>query len=101
MILNTIKKLKYKKILKKETNDNLFLKKVNNLLQKISNCNKEITDEKINKHFNKIKNMFLNKSSNDITYLETKKMAYNYHLYLLEEYYNKIYSTLFLEKSSN
>lgn len=100
-MIKQLKKLKYIKDLKKETNDGLFIKKVNELLQKISKCNEEINDNKITNHFEKIKNKFLNKTSNDITYLETKKMVFNYHLYLLEEYYNKIYNNLFFQKSSN
>ena len=100
-ILGNIRRFKYLKILNRETNDNVFMNNVNDLLQQISKYNKDITDEKITSHYDKIKRLFLNKSSNDITYLETKKMAYNYHLYLLNDYYNKIRSSLFFEKSSN
>lgn len=100
-LLNSIRRVKYLKILKRETNDSEFMCNVNDLLQQISKCNADITDEKITSHYDKIKRVFLNKSSSDITYLETKKMAYNYHLYLLNDYYNKICSSLFLEKSSN
>ena len=100
-LLSSIRKVKYMKNLKRETNDNVFICNVNNLLQQISKCNKDVTDEKITSHYDKIKQLFLNKSSSDITYLETKKMAYNYHLYLLNDYYNKTCSSLFFEKSSN
>ena len=58
-LISNIKKIKYLRILKRETNDNVFLSKVNMLLSKISRLNKDITDDKINSHFDKIKSMFL------------------------------------------
>lgn len=103
MIVEKIRKNKYLRMLLKETNDNIFMDDVNALNDKIS----PYTDEdiayydKIKKHYSEIKNAFFNKKSNDLTYLEAKKIAYNYHLYLLKDYYNKICERLFFEKLSN
>ena len=101
--MNIIKNVKYINKLKKETNDVEFINKINNIKQKIKKYKyiyKEL-EEKINKHYQIIKKMFLNKKSNDKRYLKTKKMAYDYHLYLLEKYYNETCKTKFLEKLSN
>lgn len=101
--MNPIEKIKYLNELKKETNDTKFINKVNRIKNQIEiyNPQKEDYEKKIQQHYQIIQKMFLNKKSNDIRYLETKKMAYNYHLYLLENYYNEIQKTLFLEKLSN
>ena len=101
--MNIIKNIKYLNKLKKETNDIKFLNDIENLKSKIETLNKtsETYEEKINKHYQTIKKMFLNKKSNDIRYLKTKKMAYEYHLYLLNSYYNEMCKTKFLEKLSN
>jgi hypothetical protein len=102
--MNIIKNIKYITELKRETNDDKFLKKINMIKTKIEineiNIDKEY-QEKIEKHYQIIKKMFLNKKSNNIRYLQTKKMAYNYHLYLLENYYNKTCKTKFLQKLGN
>ena len=101
--MNIIKNVKYLNKLKKETNDIIFLNNINNIKQKINQyeyTNMEY-EKKINKHYQTIKKMFLNKKSNDLRYLKTKKMAYEYHLYLLENYYKEICKTNFLEKLSN
>ena len=101
--MNIIKNIKYLNKLKKETNDMKFLneiEKINNKIIIYETTNK-IYEDKINKHYQTIKKMFLNKKSNDIRYLKTKKMAYEYHLYLLNNYYNEICKTKFLEKLSN
>lgn len=101
--MNIIKNIKYINKLKKETNDIKFLNEIQNLNNKIKTYNtpNEIYEEKIDKHYQTIKKMFINKKSNDIRYLQTKKMAYEYHLYLLNNYYNEICKTKFLEKLSN
>ena len=101
--MNIIKNIKYLNKLKKETNDIKFLNDIENLKSKIETLNKtnETYEKKINKHYQTIKKMFLNKKSNDIRYLKTKKMAYEYHLYLLNNYYNEMCKTKFLEKLSN
>ena len=101
--MNIIKNIKYLNKLKKETNDIKFLNDIGNLKSKIETLNKtnETYEKKINKHYQTIKKMFLNKKSNDIRYLKTKKMAYEYHLYLLNNYYNEMCKTKFLEKLSN
>ena len=101
--MNIIKNIKYLNKLKKETNDIKFLNDIGNLKSKIETLNKtnETYEKKINKHYQTIKKMFLNKKSNDIRYLKTKKMAYEYHLYLLNNYYNEICKTKHLEKLSN
>ena len=101
--MNIIKNIKYLNKLKKDTNDIKFLNDIENLKSKIETLNKtnETYEEKINKHYQTIKKMFLNKKSNDIRYLKTKKMAYEYHLYLLNNYYNEMCKTKFLEKLSN
>ena len=101
--MNIIKNIKYLNKLKKETNDINFLNEIEKIKIKIETLNKTSTtyEEKINKHYQTIKKMFLNKKSNDIRYLKTKKMAYEYHLYLLNNYYNEMCKTKFLEKLSN
>lgn len=102
--MNIIKNLKYINILKKETNDEKFINKINNIKTKIEINNIEndkYYEEKIEKHYEIIKKMFLNKKSNNIRYLQTKKMAYNYHLYLLENYYKKTCKTKYLQKLGN
>ena len=101
--MNIIKNIKYLNKLKKETNDIKFLNEIEIINNKIKlQKTKDLTyEEKINKHYQTIKKMFLNKKSNDIRYLKTKKMAYDYHLYLLNNYYNEICKTKFLEKLSN
>ena len=102
--MNIIKNIKYLNFLKKETNDEKFINKINNIKTKIEINNTEKDknyEEKIEKHYQIIKKMFLNKKSNDIRYLQTKKMAYNYHLYLLENYYKKTCKTKFLQKLGN
>ncbi len=102
--MNIIKNMKYLNKLKKETNDINFINKVNKIQNKIEIYSHEKDkeyEEKIEKHYMTIKKMFLNKKSNDIRYLQTKKMAYNYHLYLLENYYKKICKNYFLEKLGN
>jgi rubrerythrin len=101
--MNIIKNIKYLNKLKKETNDINFLNEIEKIKTKIETLNKTSTtyEEKINKHYQTIKKMFLNKKSNDIRYLKTKKMAYEYHLYLLNNYYNEMCKTKFLEKLSN
>ena len=101
--MNIIKNIKYLNKLKKETNDIKFLNDIENLKSKIETLNKtsETYEEKINKHYQTIKKLFLNKKNNDIRYLKTKKMAYEYHLYLLNSYYNEMCKTKFLEKLSN
>lgn len=102
--MNIIKNLKYLNILKKETNDEKFINKIKNIKTKIeiSNIEKDKNyEEKIEKHYQIIKKMFLNKKSNNIRYLQTKKMAYNYHLYLLENYYKKTCKTKYLQKLGN
>lgn len=101
--MNIIKNIKYLNKLKKETNDMKFLNEIeiiNNKIKTYKTTDKTY-EEKINKHYQTIKKMFLNKKSNDIRYLKTKKMAYEYHLYLLNNYYNEICKTKFLEKLSN
>jgi hypothetical protein len=101
--MNIIKNIKYINKLKKQTNDMEFLNEIQNFNDKIKkyNMTDKIYEEKINKHYQTIKKMFLNKKSNDIRYLKTKKMAYEYHLYLLNNYYNELCKTKFLEKLSN
>ena len=101
--MNIIKNIKYLNKLKKETNDIKFLNEIELINNKIKTqkTTDKIYEEKINKHYQTIKKMFLNKKSNDIRYLKTKKMAYEYHLYLLNNYYNEICKTKFLEKLSN
>ena len=101
--MNIIKNIKYLNKLKKETNDMKFLNEIEIINNKIKTYEPtdKIYEEKINKHYQTIKKMFLNKKSNDIRYLKTKKMAYEYHLYLLNNYYNEICKTKFLEKLSN
>ncbi len=101
--MNIIKNIKYLNKLKKETNDIKFLNEIENLNNKIKiyETTDKIYEEKIQKHYQTIKKMFLNKKSNNIRYLKTKKMAYEYHLYLLNNYYNEICKTKFLEKLSN
>jgi len=101
--MNIIKNIKYINKLKKETNDIKFLNEIENINSKIKiyNTTNKTYEEKINKHYQTIKKMFLNKKSNDIRYLKTKKMAYEYHIYLLNNYYNEICKTKFLEKLSN
>lgn len=101
--MNIIKNIKYINKLKKQTNDMKFLNEIQNFNDKIKkyNMTDKIYEEKINKHYQTIKKMFLNKKSNDIRYLKTKKMAYEYHLYLLNNYYNELCKTKFLEKLSN
>ena len=102
--MNIIKIIKYINKLKKETNDIEFLNKVDKLKNKIEIYNikdNKIYEEKIQKHYQTIKKMFLNKKSNDIRFLKTKKMAYEYHLYLLNNYYNELCKTKFLEKLRN
>ena len=56
-------------------------------------------DEKIEKHYNEIERLFLDSKNSDIKHLETKKTAFNYHLYLLETYYNKLYEASFCDES--
>ena len=101
--MSIIKNIKYLNKLIKETNDMNFLNEIENINNKIKNYNStDITyEEKINKHYQTIKKMFINKKSNDIRYLQTKKMAYEYHLYLLNNYYNEVCKTKHLEKLSN
>lgn len=102
--MKIIKNLKYLNILKKETNDEKFINRINSIKNKIENISIEkdkIYEEKIEKHYQIIKKMFLNKKSNNIRYLQTKKMAYNYHLYLLENYYNETCKNKFLQKLGN
>ena len=101
--MNIIKNIKYLSKLKKETNDMKFINDIEILTNKIKTYETidETYEEKINKHYQTIKKMFLNKKSNDIRYLKTKKMAYEYHLYLLKNYYNEICKTKFLEKLGN
>ena len=101
--MNIIKNIKYLNKLKKETNDMKFINDIETITNKIKSYKTidETYEEKINKHYQTIKKMFLNKKSNDIRYLKTKKMAYEYHLYLLNNYYNEICKTKFLEKLSN
>lgn len=103
MIIDKIRKNKYLRALLKETNDSSFMDDVNALTNKISlYCNEnDAYYDKIKKHYSEIENAFFNKKSNDLTYLEAKKIAYNYHLYLLKNYYNKISERLFFEKLSN
>lgn len=103
MIVEKIRKNKYLRMLLKETNDSNFMDDVNALNNKISlYCNEsDAYYDKIKKHYSEVKNAFFNKDSNDLTYLEAKKIAYNYHLYLLKDYYNKICERLFFEKLSN
>ena len=102
--MNIIKNIKNINKLKKETNDSKFINKIEEIKDKI-NKNKIEKDkeyeEKIERHYRIIKKMFLNKKSNNIRYLQTKKMAYNYHLYLLENYYNKTCKEKFLQKLGN
>ena len=101
--MNIIKNIKYLNKLKKETNDIKFLNKIetiNNKIKSYETINKTY-EEKINKHYQTIKKMFLNKKSNDIRYLKTKKMAYEYHLYLLNNYYNELCKNKSLEKLGN
>ena len=102
--MNIIKNIKYVNILKKETNDEKFINKIKDIKTKIelNKIEKDQTyEEKIEKHYKIIKKMFLNKKSNNIRYLQTKKMAYNYHLYLLENYYKKTCKEKFLQKLGN
>lgn len=102
--MNIIKNIKELNNLKKETNDSKFLDKTEEIKNKIKNNKIEKDkeyEEKIEKHYKIIKKMFLNKKSNNIRYLKTKKMAYNYHLYLLENYYKKICKEKFLQKLGN
>lgn len=101
--MNIIKNIKYLNKLKKETNDMKFLNEIEIINNKIKTYGPtdKLYEEKINKHYQTIKKMFLNKKSNDIRYLKTKKMAYEYHLYLLNNYYNELCKTKFLEKLSN
>jgi len=105
-LFNKIKKLKKIKKLQEETNDFKFINQVNILKTKIAkqtkNCNINTTkyENKIKEHFKKLETTFINKNINDEKYLETKKMAYNYHLYLLKSYYNELYKNLFIEKLS-
>ncbi len=102
--MNIVKNIKYLNKLKKETNDIKFITKVNKIKNKIEIYSDEENkkyEEKINKHYQIIKKMFFYKKSNNIRYLQTKKMAYDYHLYLLEKYYNEIQKTKHLEKLSN
>lgn len=102
--MNIIKNIKELNNLKKETNDSNFLDKTEEIKNKIKNNKIEKDkeyEEKIEKHYKIIKKMFLNKKSNNIRYLKTKKMAYNYHLYLLENYYKKICKEKFLQKLGN
>ena len=75
--MNIIKNIKYINKLKKETNDIKFLNEIENINSKIKiyNTTNKTYEEKINKHYQTIKKMFLNKKSNDIRYLKTKKMA--------------------------
>lgn len=102
--MNIIKNIKNINKIKKETNDRKFINDINEIKKQI-HINKMETDkeyeEKIEKHYKIIKKMFLNKKSNNIRYLQTKKMAYNYHLYLLENYYKKTCKEKFLQKLGN
>ena len=102
--MNIIKNLKYLNILKKETNDEKFLNKIKSIKIKIENNSIEKDknyEEKIRKHYQIIKKMFLNKKSNNIRYLQTKRMAYNYHLYLLENYYKQVCKNKYLQELRN
>lgn len=101
--MNIIKNIKYLNKLKKETNDMKFLNEIENINNKIKEYETidKTYEEKINKHYLTIKKMFLNKKNNNIRFLKTKKMAYEYHLYLLNNYYNEICKTKYLEKLSN
>ena len=101
--MNIIKNIKYINKLKKQTNDMKFLNEIQNFNDKIKkySMTDKIYEEKINKHYQTIKKMFLNKKSSDIRYLKAKKIAYEYHLYLLNNYYNELCKTKFLEKLSN
>ena len=102
--MSIIKDIKYINKLKKDTNDMTFLNNISRINKQIDineiNKNNDY-EQKIQKHYQIIKKMFLNKKSNDIRYLEAKKMAYNYHLYLLNNYYKEICKTKYLEKLSN
>lgn len=101
-LINKIKKnLKIKK-LKKETNDFTFINQVKILKNNIGKYNQTITkyETKIEEHYNKIKEMFLNKNTNTEKELETKKMAFNYHLYLLKKYCEELYQNSLTEKLS-
>lgn len=102
--MSIVKNIKYLNKLKKETNDIEFINNINTIKEKINKYNEysnEQYEQKIEKHYKTIKKMFINKKSNDIRYLQTKKMAYEYHLYLLENYYNEICKNKFLEKLGN
>lgn len=103
MIAEKIRKSKYLRMLLKETNDSNFISDVNALNNKISPYSNQdvVYYDKIKKHYSEIINAFFDKDSNDLTYLEAKKIAYDYHLYLLKDYYNKICERLFFEKLSN
>ena len=66
--MNIIKNIKDLNKLKKETNDINFLNNINNIKQKINQYDykNEELEEKINKHYQTLKKMFLNKKSNMI-----------------------------------
>ncbi|MBP3920097.1 MAG: hypothetical protein J6D28_00865 [Bacilli bacterium] len=91
------KKLKYLKKLKKETNDKNFIKKRNKIIQEIAKINKE-PEEKIKRHYTQLEKKYLQKKTNNIKFLQEKKIVFNYHLYLLNKYYNNIYKDLFTKK---
>ncbi len=103
MIVNLIKKNRHLRLLLKETNDISFMNDVNLMNDKIAQYgdSNDVYYGKIKKHYSKIKNAFFGKKCTDLPYLEAKKIAYNYHLYLLHDYYNKICERLFFEKLSN
>ena len=103
MIIRLIKKNRNLRLLLKETNDVSFMNDVNDMNDKILKYgdSNDVYYSKIKKHYLKIKNAFFGKKCTDLSYLEAKKIAYNYHLYLLRDYYNKISERLFFEKLSN
>lgn len=105
-LIKRFNKIRYINSLKKETSDVKFLKKVVDLTIKIENYKNTQNvfhteyDKKIEKHYSEIERLFLDSKNNDIKHLETKKTAFNYHLYLLQTYYNKLYEDSFCEKLS-
>ena len=104
-LIKKFNRLRYLHCLKKDTIDVRFLKRVIDLNVLIENCNinQDVVqteyDEKIEKHYNEIERLFLDSKNSDIKHLETKKTAFNYHLYLLETYYNKLYEASFCDES--
>lgn len=99
--MNNIKKIIYKKKLSKSIEDELFIKKVNNYYNKINIIKNNENDNlyynrKIKEHYKVLRNKYLYKNDNTISFMQKKKIAFNYHLYLLQKYYDYLYENSFI-----